>query len=673
VSSSIGRRAFAAALAVACAPRVAWADDAEPEQVRVLAPHREVGETTIRREDTREVPGTFGDPTRFAETLPGVVPTVSALQAFFVRGAPPTATGFFIDGVPVPALYHIGFGPSVIHPALIDHVDFFQGEPPARYGRYVGGVVDATTTQPVESGPHGEGNVRVFDAGAFAETPLADGKATALVAARYGYPAVILPLFSSGTALSYWDYQGRVTYDASSADRITLLAFGSDDRLSQQQTAPGGGTFMQQAVADQFHRGDLRWDHTLGRGATLRVAATIGRDQVGNDVANAIDDITRLRLELDARPSSTVRVHAGADGQLDWLRPAPPPGASITTSMTSAGLVPSRHALVTGAYLDAAWRLTPRIEVVAGVRGDVYVARYDLAGGAANVSPAVDPRLSVRARLVPGITSISTFGVAHQLPGIPAQYPAISGQDLQTGVQENLQSSVAMSQGLELALPASLSLQPTVFLHDYFGLPDVTAPCTQVGQGACITPSVRGQAYGLEVLLRRSLTERFTAWISYTLSRSTRQARGPGMADPTMTVPSEYDRTHVVSAVASYDFGGGWIAGGRVYAYTGRPYTPTSGGQLVPPYDSQRIPGFFRLDARIEKSWTVGERDRISVVLEGVNVTLNQEPVSAACTPTGGPVGGAGMAGQARGLDSCTVQTIGPITIPSIGVEGTFR
>ena len=50
------------------------------EEVRVLAPHREVGETTVRREDTRSVPGTFGDPTRIAETLPGVVPAASGLQ-----------------------------------------------------------------------------------------------------------------------------------------------------------------------------------------------------------------------------------------------------------------------------------------------------------------------------------------------------------------------------------------------------------------------------------------------------------------------------------------------------------------------------------------------------------------------------------------------------------------
>ncbi len=617
----------------------------------MLAPHREVGETTVRRDDTRELPGTFGDPTRFTETLPGVVPTVSALQAYYVRGAPPTATGFFIDGIPVPALYHVGFGPSIIHPALIDHVDFYQGSPPARYGRYVGGAVDATTTQPVETGPHGEGNVRLFDAGAFAETPFGDGKGTALVAARYGYPAVILPLFATGTSLSYWDYQGRVTWDTSSSDRFTVFAFGSDDRLSQQATAPDGTAFDQQIVADEFHRVDVRWDHAFGRGATLRVAATFGHDQVGNDVANATDDIARLRLELDARLSSTVRVHAGADAQYDWLRPAaPPPGGSVT----DPSLVPSRDALLTGTYLDVAWKIAPPVEVVAGARGDVFATT---ASGSswkgANITPTVDPRLSVRVRIAQGWTAVSSFGGSHQLPAIAAQYPDVGGQFIQTGTQQGIQSSAQTSQGLEIALPAALSLHTTAFLHDYFGLPDVTATCNQLT--GCITPNVNGQAYGLEVLLRRPFTERFTAWIAYTLSRSTRQARTPGALEPTMNILSEYDRTHVVSAVASYDFGGGWILGGRVFAYTGRPYTPTYGPML--PYNTERMPGFYRIDARLEKSWNIGERDRIAVVLEGVNVTLNKEPVSEVCSQLG----------------SCKADTVGPLTIPSIGVEGTFR
>jgi hypothetical protein len=230
-----------------------------------------------------------------------------------------------------------------------------------------------------------------------------------------------------------------------------------------------------------------------------------------------------------------------------------------------------------------------------------------------------------------------------------------------------------------VSLPAKFSVEVTGFLHNYSGLPDATAPCiSSPTSNECVTPNVDGRAYGVELLLRRSFSERFTVWISYTLSRSERQAR-PYFSDvPSMTIASEYDRTHVLSAIASYDFGKGWRAGARVFAYSGRPYLATSLGVPVLPYNTDRLPGFFRVDGRIEKSWLIGAHDRIAIVLEGVNLTLAKETVSAQCGPgqqmTQSYVNGSPprvLAATPR--DPCTFDTIGPITIPSIGVEGSFR
>jgi hypothetical protein len=633
--------------------------------VRVVAPHRDVGETTMRREDAGEVPGTFGDPTRLAETLPGFVPTASGLQAYFVRGAPPTATGYFIDGVPVPLLYHIGFGPSVIHPGLVDHADFYQGAPSARYGRYVGGVIAASTTEPA-SGAHGEANLRLFDAGALAEAPVGDGRGTVLAAARYGYPAVILPLFAKDTGLSYWDYQARATWNLDDRDRVGAFVFGSYDRLTQVQHPGNAPAYTQQLALDEFHRADVRWDRTLGRASVLRVAATLGRDHVGSNTANASDDSVRLRTELDTRASDAVRVRTGADVQLDALRPGAAPEGAPGGALA---LVPSRDAVVMGAYGDVAWRVSPRVEVTPGLRADVYStenlpalpATTNRATINGTTTPVLEPRLAARVRVASWLASVSTFGISHQLLGIPQQYPATTPY-IQPGVQQGLMTSVQTSQGIELGLPASFSLGVTGFLHDYVGLPDTTAQCTPIaGTNECITPQANGRAFGMEMLLRRSFAERFTLWVSYTLSQSTRQARLPGDVNPTVTILSEYDRTHVVSAIASYDFGRGWRVGTRLFAYSGRPYTPSYHGGPSLPYDTARLPPFWRIDARLEKTWLLrGGRDRITVVLEGINLTLNQEAVDAHCDVS------------QVGSSSC-IDTVGPITIPSIGVEGSFR
>jgi hypothetical protein len=549
-------------------------------------------------------------------------------------------------------------------------------------------VLGATTTEP-EPRRHAEANLRLFDAGALGETPFADGRGSALVAARYGYPGTILPLFARDTGLAYWDYQARATWNVDDRDRVGAFVFGSYDRLTQLQTDSTGASYTQQLVDDEFHRVDLRWDRALGASSAMRVGATVGRDVVGDDVSSAIDDIARLRAELDTRPSRVLRVRTGADVQFDHLRPGAPPEGSPAGG---AAIALSRDAVVVGAHADAAWRVSRAVEITPGVRADVYSSDLHAASGVAvppgavggSSIPALDPRLAARVRVLPWLTSVSTFGISHQLPGIIAQYPQTT-PFLQPGVVTGLQSSVQASQGVEIALPAHLSFAATGFLHDYAGLPDVTACAfSLVDASKCITPTVSGRAYGLELLLRRPFTERFTVWISYTLSRSTRQAHLPGTSPdspPTMVIPSEYDRTHVLSAVGSYDLGRGWRVGGRVFAYSGRPYTDFSGNFPIAPFDSERLPGFFRIDARFEKAWTLGDGARIAVVVEGVNVTLNKEVVSATC---GGPstasslpvrTGGSGGGGavQALPLNACTLDTIGPITIPSIGVEGAFR
>jgi hypothetical protein len=59
-------------------------------------------------------------------------------------------------------LYHVGLGPSIIHPGMVDRVDLYPGGYPAQFGRFAGGIVGAEATAP-RAVRHGEGNIRLFD------------------------------------------------------------------------------------------------------------------------------------------------------------------------------------------------------------------------------------------------------------------------------------------------------------------------------------------------------------------------------------------------------------------------------------------------------------------------------------------------------------------------------
>ncbi len=645
------------------------------------------GQTTFGGAEVRQVPGAFGDAFRVMEALPGVTPMVSGLPFFFVRGAPPGNNGFYLDGVRVPLLYHVGVGPSVIHPGLVEKVDFYPGGYPARYGRFAGGILAGETRRPADEW-HGEGNVRLFDAGALVEAPFAEGRGSALIAGRYSYTAAIISLAAPEAVLDYWDYQARVTWKLGPRDRIGVFAFGSYDFFGEKKA---NGT-TETAFATQFHRIDARWDHDLPNHGKMRTALTVGSDATGTEeLAGVRDRLIGARVNIEQPVGEDVLVRGGADVMLDHYDLLAADSRDQRRSQQS--LYPPRNDLVLGMHVDAVIQAAERWEITPGVRFDLFesvknleslsrTVRLNSSNGAV---PSVDPRLLSRLRLTRAVTLVSTFGISHQPPSFFVPIPG-----LQLGrLDDGLQTSIQTSQGIELALPIAFTFTPTVFYHRYFGLTDFATTCgigddspTQDNTGGdCLDKRVGGRTVGLELLLRRSLTQKLTGWISYTLSRTTRQTRTEaydlaslqnleGNRRKTVSfqeIPGDFDRTHVLNVIAAYDLGRGWRAGARFYYYTGRPYSRQAFGYTVPPFNEQRYPDFYRIDGRFEKAWQVGRKGRISVVLEWLNVTLRKEATSVKCGANA-----TNVAEAIAGANDCQFDYIGPVTVPSIGVEGVF-
>lgn len=210
----------------------------------------------LQLEEMREVPGAFGDPFRVLDTLPGVVPIFSGLPYVYVRGAPPAGTGYYYDGIAVPALFHLALGPAVVHPRMIGDLDFYPAVAPARYGRHIGGLFAAQGKHGAGAGMgapddtiHGELEWRVIDLQAMLDVPSDDTRLT--VAGRYGYPGLLLTLLQEGAVLDYWDYQMRLSQRLSSRDRVVLTVFGSFD-VAGDKNNPDDRLVL------QFHRAETR-------------------------------------------------------------------------------------------------------------------------------------------------------------------------------------------------------------------------------------------------------------------------------------------------------------------------------------------------------------------------------------------------------------------------------
>jgi hypothetical protein len=655
------------------------------DQVRVRGERAEPSRTaTLTRAEVRQIPGSFGDPFRAIEIMPGVTPIVSGLPFFFIRGAPPGNVGYFLDGVRVPVLFHVGVGPSVVHPGLVQRVDLYPGGYPARFGRYAGGVVSGETLPPATEA-RGEYNVRLFDAGAMLEVPFAKGRGNVLVGGRYSYTAALLSYFSPNTTLDYWDYQARASYDLTENDRIGVFAFGSYDFLGQRTQTETLTVF-----GTEFHRIDLRYDRRLGSRGTMRTAFTLGLDRSRVQQDRFVRDrLLGARNEITYRLSDTALLRYGTDVQVDTYDVELGQADLGSATAQAASLFPTRTDLAVGIRGDIVFDVTKSFEVTPGVRLDYFSSQ-----GATAI--AADPRLAMRQRVTNDIRILTALGVAHQAPAFVVPIPGFQPGGLKGGLQRSLQESM----GLEIDLGASTTATVSVFHNGFFDMSDPLGVNTQQTEGCApgqfpsesvggdrgsqptgraskcgprFTPGtigsdrsggggegaesqdtkrttnaleVRtlGSAYGLELFVKKKLTSKLGGFLSYTLSRSTRSYGNQNFV-------AAFDRTHVANAAVAYDLGRNWRAGTRVVFYTGVPRAPDPTSSDTP----SRLPAFFRVDLRLEKRWMLGKKAWISGVFEWMNATLTKEAVGTTCT-----------------LQGCTVTTIGPVTIPSIGVEGGF-
>jgi hypothetical protein len=579
----------------------------------VTPPDERGSRTTLREEELRQVPGSFGDPFRVVESLPGVSQVVWPLAIYAIRGANPGNTGFFLDGVRIPALFHFALGPSVIHPFFLQQVDFYPGGYPAQYGRYVSGIVSARTAAPPTDRMHLSADVRLFDAGGIVAAPFDEGKGSIAVAGRLSYTGLLFSLLSTDVDFTYWDYQLRIDHRLGPG-KLTLFAFGSGDYL---RSSAGGTIFNMPGMIGpeqpsraelSFHRLELRWDGSF-LGGHLEASGLVGRDSSTTSIEQLVSfpvSVTMLtgapRLNYSHALAWWADLETGADLEAQRFRPR----YDLFDAATKQDLFRNRTALSGGAYLGVTLRSHSRLSVAPAMRYEGFIEE-----GTHKYEPS--PRLTVRVRPGGDVWLKSSVGRYAQMASLPVAVPGFEGFGLQSyGTQTSLQGSL----GVEAPLGQGLSFEVTGF-YQRLRLTDLQSIFKYDIGRLNVIELREGESYGLEVLLRRSLTKRLYGWLAYTLSKSDRL-----VGFYRIKAASDWDQRHIVNLVLGYRLHGGWAASTRVHYNTGRPY-PVNDERAFR-VDYHRLPPFFQLDLRLDRQF-VFDRFLLSAYVELVNTTLSRE------------------------------------------------
>ena len=613
-------------------------DRYDPYEIVVVGEqHREeVSRITLRGAELQQIPGTFGDPFRVIQTLPGVASVVSLLPFPVVRGASPASTGFLLDGTTIPLLYHLLVGTSVVHPEFIDEIQFYPGGAPAPYGQYTGGIIDGRTARARPDEHLLDFDLNLLQSGAFVREPLPPLGATFTAAARYGYPGFLLGLATNQISLSYWDYQLRLD-GGNARNGWTVFSYGANDELDTRAatSAPGSpAPALTPTLVLGFDRIDLRDHQTQGQlEETYRLV--LGYDHTFSMGTDFTVWLAEPSISARWAQSDKLTLNAGLWGS---LREIVQGGAANAAAGPLAAITSSLGKFYVGAaYLEALWRPTPRVLIRPGLRVDGYEDETA-------TKSSTDPRLTVRYRLFDrdladlprgsddsAVWLKGSAGIYHQPPRFVLPLPGLDMLPLKYGLLESYQTSLGAEIPLERHFQLSVEgyfnyMDPTIFDLSVNSSSVVTAPNPTVLPTSIITQAMDaqqfidrlthpeiGRSYGLEFLLRRQSKSGLFGWISYTLSRSERLQNG-------QWVPYDFDRQQLLNLVLGMPLPRNWDLGLRGQYESGRPTTTTDG------YNAGRNDGYWRIDLRVDKR-AVWKKWLLDFYVDITNVALLPEEI----------------------------------------------
>jgi TonB family protein len=659
-------------------------------------PPREVTRRTLERREIARIPGTSGDALRSIQNLPGVARPPGLAGLLIVRGSAPQDTNTFVDGTLVPLIYHFGGLSSVIPTELLDRIDFYPGNFSARYGRVMGGIVDVGLRSPDTrcDGPYGKktdkkgcyhalAQVDLIDARVLAQGPLGPLKNWSFAAgARRSWIDIwIKPVLEEAgagvtTAPAYWDYQVIAENKPSKNSKLSLRAYGSDDRLEILIRDPlaadpilGGNITFRTGS----HRAQAVYTGELSREVDVTSMFSAGSNHIEFGLGNIRFDLATYpiaaRTEFGFKATRGLKLYAGYDFLIvpyDVLvrAPQPPrPGEPNPGPFATRPIVETQQAETAfrpAWYLEGEWTPARRLRVVPGFRVD-----YARDSGHADFSPRINARFDVvpstdegealgRKRL--RTTAKGGVGLFHQPPQFQETDPVFGTPNLRSN------RAVHYSVGVEQDLTRHVELSVEGFYKDLTEL--VSRDANQSGAFTYNNQGL-GSVVGLETLLKYKPDARFFGWIAYTLSRSVRK-NGPD--DPEYLY--QFDQTHNLIALGSYRLGRGWEFGSRFRLVSGPLVTPLlkppalpalyaadsgSYAQLTGEPNSRRLPLFHQLDMRVDKAWQFKDW-RFSAYLDIYNVYNNQAVEGLAYN---------------YNYTQESFQTGLPI-IPSLGVRGEF-
>ncbi len=566
----------------------------------------EVTRRSVSIAEVRRIPGTFGDPLKVIQTLPGAARTPFGTGLLVIRGSNPEDSGVYVDGIRIPIIYHLTGTTSVLSPDLIQSVDYLPGGYGVQYGRSMGGVVDVRTKSEFDEGGRISFGADILDSQVMFEKQVGkEGHKHGLaIGARRSYIDLFIPFFTGDTGFivkpRYWDYQIKWVPPTQKDRRASLFLYGFDDVLeisTPEDVAQGSDQDTQGDFRTQYntHRLVGQWGRPLSDTLRLDGTAALGVDTaylgLGQEFTlSNLQLLGELRAEMPFSPTPHISFVPGVDflgGSwgfdfssavkiTDFDDPLKErEGVSFDGSGSFWSPDPWMR-LDLRPLTDAdRWLLSPGLRFNA----ITLVANGAITGGSdvvTTTTTSFDPRLLTRYTVSDRVSLKASSGLYHQ----PPQPQEAIGVGTVSDVFH--ETSWSSSVGWEQRINNAVHYDVDVFYRRMSDLIVYDEAWTGFGSNPFVNLG-DGRAAGVEVILRHDPVGPFFGWISYTLSRSARRDSPTcGAATPPTTGGDlfgsgdcwylfDFDQTHIASAQGSLKLPAAFEVSAQVQYVTGNP------------------------------------------------------------------------------------------------------
>ncbi len=599
----------------------------------------------------KKIPQLLGeaDIIRTIQLLPGVSSVGEGATGFNVRGGNIDQNLILLDESPIFSSSHLFGFFSVFNADAIKDVKLYKGGIPAKYGGRLSSVLDIRQKEGNAKRLGVSGGIGLLFSRLTVEAPIVKDKVSFMVSGRRSYFDLFFPLANNETIqdskLYFYDLNGKINWTINDNNRVFISAYtGRDifDLAGEFATQWGNQTLT------------TRWNHLFseklfsnftGLYSDYRYKLGVPEGTFAFDWEARIENYA-FKADFSYFPNPNNTVEFG--WQTTYYKFSPGRVRSLEGNEFDFNLaVPTIPAVETAVYLSNEQKVGPRITLSYGLR---YSAFAQIGEGTvyeyANDEPvnSEDPDLDVNP------IDSTTFGAGDIVKAYHGPEPRFSVNYKINEVSSVKASYNRMRQYIHLISNTTAATPVDIYMPSGEYIPAAIADQVAAGYFRNFADNEyessveiyykwmnnivdfkdnaelllnetletelligQGRAYGAEFQIKRQ-RGKFTGWVSYTLSRVERQV---DLINSGEYYPANWDKTHDISIVASYDINEKWNVSSNFAYMTGRPFTPPDArfefGEVVTPVystrNSGRTPAYHRLDLsatytkKIKRKW----------------------------------------------------------------------